>query len=257
MDEHNMSMEELKVDEDESVKEISLEEDILGAQSLLMSESEDENEETKTTNKSPLKKLSPKVCHRIVDSDDEERSMDPEKDQNVWKGEQMENVEKIVPKKKISALIDSDSENEESETNKNRNQSDVEASTQDNSEAEEIKQKKKSKSEKKSKMQKSKESKKPKSKPPVLKKKDKKKKLKENEDEHKSENERPDIATKKISKLVDSDSEEDVIKNSGHDSENELDASARACNFEENNNEEEDPNKKGKNKNKIVRVCRM
>lgn len=111
--EQNTSMEELKVDEDESNKETSLEEDILGAQSLLMSDSDEESNHNKNTSNSSLpKKISPKRSKRILDSDNEEEEISA-KDEVV-------EISSIKVNNKISALIDSDSEQDgeltESET---------------------------------------------------------------------------------------------------------------------------------------------
>ncbi|XP_075161029.1 claspin [Haematobia irritans] len=127
MDEHNISMEELKVFEEEDIKDVSVE-DILGAQSLLMSESEDES--AGVSKKSPQKKLSPKIetknlpspikgipkekLHsgrpkRIVDSDDETGQSEKTDDKET----------KSEKKSKISSLIDSDSEEDDvSKSNK-------------------------------------------------------------------------------------------------------------------------------------------
>lgn len=102
--EPNSSMEELKLEEDENIKEISLEEDILGTQSLLMSESdEDAGDDLRLKgNESPQKKIHFKRSRRLLDSDDdlEDAQM------------QSNNEENVINKKKISALIDSDSDDD-------------------------------------------------------------------------------------------------------------------------------------------------
>ncbi|XP_065361839.1 claspin [Calliphora vicina] len=107
----NTSMEELKVEEDENVKETSMEEDILGTQSLLMSESDEDDRDNSINKnkKSPLKKKNiSKRSKRILDSDDEDgiENKQPETEEN-------EEVNLATNKKKISTLIDSDSEVDE------------------------------------------------------------------------------------------------------------------------------------------------
>ncbi|KAI8126260.1 putative claspin [Lucilia cuprina] len=259
----NISMEELKMEEDENVKEISMEEDILGAQSLLMSESEEEDKEDSINkkNKSPQKKVLVKKTKRILDSDDEDSVENKATEPN---GEQTE--KSVTNKKKISTLIDSDSEHEGEESKKNKETNKVssiidsgeetDASAKVNSKKIKQDQKKKSKEGKKSK-QKTKhsaeedhtdtENSDAQAKSKKLKKNSKKTKVHSNsetEEETKRE-------SKKISSLVDSESSDAESQTDVNESD--LEASAKGANFEENNNNEE--NSKGKEKKpKVMRA---
>ncbi|XP_073837927.1 claspin [Musca autumnalis] len=251
MDEQNTSMEALKVDEDENLKETSMEEDLLGAQSLLLSDSEEEEGDAGVKKyRSPLKKISPNEklnsnrTKRIIDSDDEQQPIENSENKSNGLEESDEEDRPPVARKKISALIDSESEAEEREpTDNNRNRLKLvdSESEHDSVENENSDQKKKAQKKTNKKVKKVKDSVESK-----IKKKSKKKNQSGSEDESENYDKK---SKKKISNLVDSDSEVENSINSGNDSEMDLDASARACNFEENNNEE-DPSNKRKDKNK-------
>ncbi|KAM7356840.1 claspin [Cochliomyia hominivorax] len=237
--EQNISMEELKMEEDENIKETSMEEDILGAQSLLLSESDEED------NKSPLKKISPKRTKRILDSDNDEEESKKESTESTSSN----NVENIINKKKISALIDSDSEQDEGENKAQK----VNKSDEDEVSQIDFKQIKKDlyKSSKKDKKSKSSKNKK------FSEKRDNdsemseefKKKSKEDSDSERDDTRKD---RRKILSLVDSESSD--AESQPEIEESDLEASARAANFKENNNNNEGTAKGKDKKNKVVRA---
>ncbi|XP_034482850.1 claspin [Drosophila innubila] len=109
----NDSMEKLQVD-DEDEKNVSVE-DILGGNTLIMSDSEDDETPAPTG-----KQTSPKSrAQRLEDSDEEcgvDKGTAAATAKSVQAEEELETGENVVPrpKKKVSAIIDSESEEEQS-----------------------------------------------------------------------------------------------------------------------------------------------
>uniref|UniRef100_A0A1I8NTF8 Claspin n=1 Tax=Stomoxys calcitrans TaxID=35570 RepID=A0A1I8NTF8_STOCA len=236
MDEHNMSMEELKVDDDEeNVKEVSNEEDILGAQSLLMSESEDEDAVGSNANKSPLKKHSPKGANKKIDSPSVNKTSPGRTKRFLNSDDEAEPSKEVKGdvqrKNKISSLIDSDSDDDKPATNKavhtrliledsdSSNERKEECvSTNDDSDSQPRRTK--------------------------LKKKKSAQKSNKNKNSQETSNDDSDAINHTKSGAPSDSESDDSLANS-----------ARACNFEENNNDEESPNnKKNKNKSKVIRA---
>lgn len=239
--EQNTSMEELKVDEDESLKESSLEEDMLGAQSLLMTDSDEENNQNIDTGNCNLpKKISPKRTKRIVDSDDENDEMNSVKDKVV-------DINSAKSANKISALVDSDSEedieNTKGETKhfmEDLNDKEAGANDTQNVDFKQIKRNLKKKSETTAKDQKT-----------IKKTKNKSIKIKENtslEDANETSKKKP----MKVTPLIDSETDESD-SNMGNNNGADLEAPAGSLTSKENDNEQ-NSSEFGKNQ-RVVRVC--